>query len=190
MTPDQTLLSIDPSLHSLGFALYNQSLEARGTDRYDIKSGAWRYGCVHPKGASRQEKWRHALQALVAKAADWRMTHLVIEWPIFFATQRGMIAASRGDTLEIAGLVGYIAGHYRLPADHVTLYTPLQWKGAVPKRVTLYKFERLFGCDPKTVAPHYTDDVIDAIMIAEFWLRRHYPLTGAIKGRRAPPVFR
>ena len=68
----------------------------------------------------------------------------------------------------------------------MTLYTPLEWKGAVPKRVTLYKFERLFGCDPKTVAPHYTDDVIDAIMIAEFWLARHYPLTGATKGRRAP----
>jgi hypothetical protein len=156
------LLAVDPSLHALGFALYDQSLEARGADRYDIKSGAWRSGVLHPKGSSRLEKWRHAAEMLCAEAADRRPTHLVIEWPIFLGGMRGEIAASRGDTLEIAGLVGYIAGHYRLPADHVTLYTLLQWKGSVPKRVTLYKFERLFGCDPKTVAPHYTDDVIDA----------------------------
>ena len=184
------LLSIDPSLHSLGFAFYDRSLEAVGAGRYNIRSCAWRFGCVHPKGASRQEKWRHAVRALVAEVADWRMTHLVIEWPIFFATQRGRIAASRGDTLEIAGLVGYITGYYHLRADQVTLYAPLEWKGAVPKRVTLAKFERLFGCDPKTVAPHYTDDIIDAIMIAEFWLRRHYPLTGATKRPESAPGFR
>jgi hypothetical protein len=180
------LLSIDPSLCALGFALYDQSFEARETDRYNIRSGAWRSGVVHPEGGSRIEKWRHAAETLCAEAADRRVTHLVIEWPIFFGGMRGKIAASRGDTLEIAGLAGYIAGHYHLRADHVTLYTPLEWKGAVPKRVTLAKFERLFGCDPKTVAPHYTDDIIDAIMIAEFWLRRHYPLTGATKAGERP----
>jgi hypothetical protein len=100
------LLAVDPSLHNLGFAFFNLSYPE---NRFDITSRrSWRFGVVHPKGGSRQEKWENAFDQLRA-CCDWQPTHLAAEWPSFFASMRGKIAASRGHTLELSGIVGYLA---------------------------------------------------------------------------------
>jgi Holliday junction resolvasome RuvABC endonuclease subunit len=165
-----TLLSIDPSLYSLGWALYSAT---QGAGRYDdIVGGAWRYGCIHPKGTTRVEKWSDVLFRLVAQMGDWAISHLVAEWPAYFASTRGKIAAQSGHTLELAGMIGYIAGRLSMRPERIALYTPQQWKGSVPKSATRAKFIRTFGDSSRLIANCHTDDVIDAIMIAVHHLSR------------------
>lgn len=163
------IVALDPSMSNLGYAAHNLNL---GQDSYDIDSEAWRFGLIHPKASTKncQYKWRDAYVKLKQALEDWRPTHLVSEWPTFFASARGRIAAMKGYTIDLAGMTGYLAGRFGLPPDCITLWKPEQWKGSVPKQVTEQKFLRLFGKGAPHVARHNSSDVIDAIMICEFWL--------------------
>lgn len=168
--PFPIILAIDPSMNSLGWAIYNANL---GQNRYDIDSVAWRYGCINPKG-SKAHRWRDIYTEISRNLEDWKPTHLAIEWPDFFANVRGKIAASKGYTIDLAGIAGYLVGRFNLQPDFVELWKPVFWKGLVPKTVTQAKFTRLFGKDSGFVLRNYSDDVIDAIMIAEFWLTLYH----------------
>ena len=148
-----------------------------GENRYDITSEAWKYGLIHPATVSRkggelarQHKWQDAFFRLRKALGEWKPTHLALEYPTFFGSTRGKIAATQGYTLDLAGMVGYLAGSFEVRAEQVTLWKPEQWKGSVPKTVTQAKFIRLYGKDADYVVRNYSDDTIDAIMIAEFWL--------------------
>jgi hypothetical protein len=145
---------------------------------YDISSDAWEFGLIHPKTGGRQEMqyyWRDAFYKLKVALGDvgWWPTHMAAEWPNYFNSYKGKIAAMRGYTLGLAGQVGYIAGRFGLRAEAMLICTPQQWKGSVSKQVTQSKFLRLFA-EPNGAALHVvrnnSDDTIDAIMIAEHWL--------------------
>jgi Holliday junction resolvasome RuvABC endonuclease subunit len=171
--PFPIVLAIDPSMNNLGWAVYNANL---GQNRYDIDSDAWRFGLIHPNSKmSGHYKWYDAFARIESALDGWKPTHLACEWPEFFASVRGKIAATKGYTVDLAGLVGFIVGRFNLPMEFVTLWKPQQWKGMVPKGVTQAKFLRLFGDkEAGHVVRHYSDDVIDAIMIAEFWLTLYH----------------
>lgn len=173
--PFPIIVAIDPSMLNLGWAAYNCNL---GENRYDIGSNAWRFGLIHPRARQKecQYCWRDSFVKLKRGLEDWRPTHFASEWPTFYASTKGKIAASCGYTIDLAGMVAYLAGRFGLPPDFITLWKPEQWKGSVPKHVTKAKFIRLFGGgeDADYVARNYSDDVIDAIMIAEFWLTQYH----------------
>jgi len=156
-------------MNNLGYACYNMNL---GQSAYEIDSEAWRFGLIHPRARTRecQYKWRDAYVKLKEQLGGWRVTHLAVEWPTFFDSTRGRIAAMKGYTIDLAGMTGYLAGRFGLPPDYITLWKPEQWKGSVPKHVTAQKFIRLFGPGADYVVRNYADDTVDAIMIAEFWL--------------------
>jgi hypothetical protein len=160
------LLAIDPSVYNLGWACYC----AAGGPLEGIMDGGWRFGCIHPRGETRIEKWSDALHKLARATWEWELTHFVAEWPAFFGSERGRIAAQKGYTLELAGMVGYLAGRLSFRPERISLYTPQQWKGSVSKAVTRAKFVRAFGEAARAVARSVPDDTIDAIMIAEHWL--------------------
>jgi Holliday junction resolvasome RuvABC endonuclease subunit len=164
------VLAVDPSVLNFGWACYNSDFEGR----HRIMSDAWRFGCIHPKGADRVAKWNDTLFKLWFAIQDWPLLHFVAEWPVYFASERGRIAAQKGSTLELAGMVGYLAGRLCMRPDCVTLYTPTQWKGAVPKDATKAKFIRTFGAAARSVAATSPDDTVDAIMLAEHWLTTEY----------------
>jgi hypothetical protein len=169
--PFPIILAIDPSMNNLGFAIYNANL---GENRYDIDSDAWRFGLIHPQTHGHfHHKWLNAYERL-EKSIGWNPTHLACEWPDFFNSVKGKIAAAKGYTIDLAGMVGYLVGKYDLPMDYVTLWKPNVWKGSVPKSATQAKFLRLFGKDAESVLRNYSHDVIDAIMIAEFWLTLYH----------------
>src|SRR4029077_8118671 len=163
------VLAIYPSMNNLGYACHNLNL---GCDRYDIDSDAWRYGIIYPRARQRevQFRWRDAFVKLKKNLGDWKPTHLAIEWPSFFNSMKGKIAASMGYTIDLAGMSAYIAGRFGMPPDYITLWKPEQWKGMVPKHVTQNKFVRLYGDDAKYVVRNNPHDVIDAIMICDYWL--------------------
>lgn len=172
--PFPVLVAIDPSVNNLGYAAHNLNL---GMDSHDIDSEAWRFGLIHPRGgqsADVQYKWRDAYAKLRNALGDWKPTHFAAEWPAFFGNTRGKIAAMKGYTMDLAGMVGYLAGRFGLPPDRMVLWRPDQWKGSVPKSVTAQKFLRLFGPGAPYVVRNHSDDVVDAIMIAEYWLTLYH----------------
>ncbi|SRR5258705_11952730 len=162
------LLAIDPSINNLGWALYDFS---KGGEIYAINSAGWKYGLIHPKGFNLQSKWKDAyfkLKEVIGR--DKYVTHLAAEWPMYFNGLRGKLAAQQNFTINLASLIGYLVGKLGVKAEYVSLWTPIHWKSSVPKHVTQAKFIRTFGSEAKQIANTQSDDVIDAIMIAEFWL--------------------
>jgi hypothetical protein len=172
-----TLLSIDPSIVTLGWALFDGS---HATHIYDLR--AWTYGRIAPKGLTIQAKWEDAAVRLDEATGDLSPNHLVCEWPAHFVNLKGALAAKLGSNLPLCGLTGYLMGRFDFSGSRVTLYEPAKWKGSVPKRVTLSKFKRLFsqGASPATVneiermCAALSDHEIDAIMLAVFWLCQRY----------------
>jgi hypothetical protein len=68
-------------------------------------------------------------------------------------------------------MVGYIAASFRFRASNITLWTPQQWKGSVPKNITKNRFVNYFGEPAEKLVRILSDDVVDAIMIARYWLQ-------------------
>jgi hypothetical protein len=126
------------------------------------------------------DKWQDAYEQLAAsmRKKDLWPTHIAAEWPMFFGNTRGHIAASQDYTLGLAGMAAGIIAWFRLPASNVTLLTPAQWKGSVPKEVTRTRLEEAFGANSKGLS----DDEVDAIGIAEFWLKIY------LRSRNGPPL--
>jgi hypothetical protein len=173
-----TLLSLDPSTRNLGYACCDLSKAGRDPDIYD--TDLWHSGVVHPQGLELPHKIQDAyeqLSALLRKEDLWP-TNIVSEWPMFFGTARGKIAASQDHTIGLAGMAAGVASWFRLPATKVTLLTPAQWKGSVPKEVTRRRLEKAFQVDTENLG----DDEIDAIGIAEYWLKNH------LRSLRGPPL--
>jgi Holliday junction resolvasome RuvABC endonuclease subunit len=171
--PFPIILAVDPSMNSLGWAAHNLNL---GENRYDINSDAWRFGLIRPRSRSEhcQYRWENAASRLREALDDWEPTHMALEYPTFFDSTAGKIAAMQGYTLDLAGMVGYIMGRFKMPPDAVTLWKPEQWKGTVPKHITQAKFVRLYGDSASYIVKNYPDDVSDAIMIADFWLTLYH----------------
>jgi hypothetical protein len=163
------VLAIDPSTRNLGWACCDLSRAGPQPDIYDTE--VWQSGVIHPQGIEIHHKWQDAYEQLAAelRASDSCPTHLVMEWPTFFGGMRGKIAASCDHTINLAGMAAGIIAWFRLPAANVSLLTPAQWKGSVPKEVTRRRLEKAFRVDSSKLS----DDEVDAIALAEFWLKAY-----------------
>jgi hypothetical protein len=167
------VLSIDPSITVMGWALFDGS---HAPHIYDLR--AWSYGRIRPRGDSIQAKWEDAAVLLDQATGDLSPDHLVCEWPAHFTNMKGALAARLGSNFPLCGLTGYLMGAFHFSSSQVTLYEPSKWKGSVPKRVTLGKFRRLFSrdatptaiCQIQRMCRELSDHEIDAIMICQFWL--------------------
>jgi hypothetical protein len=104
------------------------------------------------------------------------ISHLVVELPTFFNSEAGRIAVREGHIIRLSVMLGYIMGKLELWEPDVTMYTPAQWKGMVPKDITRKKFFRTFRDAGRPDAwgrtPTYDHDTIDAIMMLHFFLTR------------------
>ena len=118
-------------------------------------------------------RWMQAYTRLNHRLSDKDNfpTHFASEWPTYFDSMKGRLAAQQDYTLGLASMVGYIAGQYNFPAENIALWKPMQWKGSVPKQVTRNKFIQIYGKPAQRIANLATDDVIDSLMIATYWLR-------------------
>jgi hypothetical protein len=164
-----TLLATDPSVRSLGYAVCR--LPSRGDTANVYDRGLWLSGVIQPQGLDLQSKWVDAYEQLAAclRKADTWPTHLVAEWPQFFPSVKGRTAACQDYTIGLAGMAAGIVGWFRLPASRVTLWTPTQWKGSMPKAVTRKRVEMVFQSDLRALG----DDEIDALGLAVCWLKRY-----------------
>jgi hypothetical protein len=97
---------------------------------------------------------------------DW----LVLEWPAFFGSARGQVAAQQGHTINLAAVDGYIAGFFRVPPKDFHLVTANQWKGNLPKEITRKRFFHALGQKQIFKINH---NAVDAVMLLhEFCKRR------------------
>lgn len=143
----ETILAIDPSINHVGFALLQIGKQ-------------WNWETVNLESKSLQFKCEELVSTIVTRGL---ITQLVCEYPQFMAVGRGLIAAQRGYTLDLACICGYLAGYYRIAPSNIFYYTPNQWKGQRPKSATLAAFKRTF---PKHTLP--SEHAIDATMLLHY----------------------
>jgi hypothetical protein len=164
----KVILSIDPSTVRVGWATLQVPLDPECAHRL---GAGWRYGSLPLQGDTLPEKMR-SLDPLLEKCG--KICHLIVEEPQFFNSEAGRIAVREGHIIRLAIMLGYIMGRLELWGPNVSMYTPAQWKGMVPKDITRKKFFRTFmdaaGPDLWGAVPRYDHDTIDAIMLLHFWL--------------------
>jgi hypothetical protein len=133
------ILSIDPSIRNVGWA---------------IKDGAnWEHGTIRiPKGLTLPETFIKLAIVLNNEICYSNVPEfLICEYPEFHGgSEKGATAAVNGTTFGLAAICGFLQGYYKRPASKTFFYTPSKWKGQVPKDGMLYRFEQYFGYPAKT----------------------------------------
>jgi hypothetical protein len=156
-----TFLSVDPSINSLGWATATPNSLPSSAGDYTWNSFDWKCGTFTPQGINLESKL-YSIGKFLNRI--YSIEELVIEWPTFFNSEKGRIAARAGYTVQLGAICGYIIGFFNLSPLHIHLYTPQQWKGNAPKRATSVKFIRTFP-DQKNRLRLLGHDEIDAIML-------------------------
>ncbi len=177
------ILSIDPSVNNVGFVvidLASKTVQAR-----------WQWGMIHPKGNNLQAKLADIVTNLNHLVKMDEITHLITEWPTFFGSVAGAIAAEKGYTINLAAVNSYVAGSFGFRGSKWVMITATEWKGSVTKAVTMRKFLRFFN--PKIdFRQAICEHEVDALMMAHWWIRTQWnDQTSLVRKRfpQLPPEF-
>lgn len=157
------IVSLDPSVNNVGWAIYDSSKKSK-----DGKA-AWTWGKWKLEGDNYQMRLVDAVERMTVIIGE--LDILITEWPMFYSSQAGQVAAHNNYTINLAGFCAYVAGRYNLNHRNWYLITASQWKGTVKKEITARKFFRYFKCNPNM----YSDHEIDAIMLLHYWLNIYGP---------------
>jgi hypothetical protein len=165
------IVSIDPSINNVGWALID-GLWRREDDVIDDSKADWRWGNWKIASHSFTFKLREIVEWMILTFdgldpdCDW----LVAEWPAYFDSMAGHIAAKAGHTINLAGIDCYIAGFFRLPWQNIHLVTATKWKGSVSKEITRMRFFRHMGIKQLYQIDHNAVDAV--MMLLEFCKRK------------------
>lgn len=151
------ILILDPSINDVGWAVWNSKAKNR------LK--AWKWGTIKLSGINYAERLMDLIDQLDTLLPNG-FDILVTEWPAFYSSQKGHIAAHQNYTIDLAGICFWVAGWYRMDHRHHFPMTAKMWKGSVPKLVTQRKFLRTFGKQARSMSEH----AIDATMMGHYWL--------------------
>ncbi len=156
-TMTRKILSLDPSINHVGFA----TLQI-----YDDGTAEWKWGVWHLEGTHIVDRW-HDLRAYIQMHIGTDFDTLVIEWPQFYNSTKGSVAAKQGYTINLAAIGAFVAGWFGLPPDRIHLITAPQWKGTQTKQITAKRFFRAFDLETAQV----DNNAIDAAMLLLAWAR-------------------
>jgi hypothetical protein len=157
------ILALDPSVNQVGFATLQISPEGEQQ---------WNWGSWTLDGYNLLQRCAD-LRAYIQQSGNDDFTHLILEWPTFYGSEKGQIAAKQNYTINLAAVAMYIAGFFRLDPDNIELVTAPQWKGSADKRITARRFFRVFGEDALQVDNHAVDAVM--LLLARARKRRFIP---------------
>jgi hypothetical protein len=144
-------LSIDPSVNNVGFA----TLQI-----FDNGQQQWAWGTWELSGDNLLQRCAD-LRAYIQQSGNADFTDLILEWPTFYASEKGEIAAKQNYTINLASVAMYIAGFFHLDVSRIELVTAPQWKGQADKRITARRFFAHFG-ENSLAQDHNT---VDAVML-------------------------
>lgn len=166
------IVAIDPSINDVGWAVVD-GLQRSESGVWDNSKADWKWGHWLIQGISLPYKLREIVEWMIIEfdgmnpEEDW----LVLEWPAFFGSPKGQAAAKQGHTINLAGVVGYIAGFFRMLPQNTHLVTANQWKGNVPKEITRMRLFKALGQKQIYKVNH---NAVDAVMLLhEFCKRRN-----------------
>lgn len=173
------ILALDPSVNTVGWACVFKLWRDEDDVVHDDEA-EWKWGMWELMSASYTFKLHELTEYIDLWIGGIEEGDLFVgEWPAFFDNMRGNVAAKKGYTIDLAGILCYIAGWYRLPWQSIAFLTAAQWKGNLPKEITKMRFFRALG-----VRAHKVDhNAVDACMLLwEFCKRRKitFKITPAI----------
>jgi hypothetical protein len=163
-----TLLSIDPSIRNLGWALF----PIRDHSTSLIPPQDW--GLIHPiEFEDRPLKWVANSTSVVDQVRQIIRKHLplkvLIEFPsVWSNSAKSQIASNSGSLGKLFFLCGSLwQCCIQLGVPHTELVPVNTWKGQVPKSITRMRVIRDYGQE-------YTElnhNIIDAIGIGRWWFK-------------------
>lgn len=154
------ILGIDPSINNVGLALYN-------TDSQILKTHVF-----HPKRPASIANIGVQIARFIIISflqGEKRPDALVIEYPEWQNSERGIIAMQQGFTLDLAFVVGFLCGSLGIKASACYTPTPSQWKGNLPKKAVGLRFERRFLVSTKNL----TDHEFESAMMIDWYLKNN-----------------
>ena len=129
------ILAVDPSVNNIGLACYNSDTKELRTQLFHPKKG-------REKAAMGIEILRHVLLFFLQGE---KVDYMVVEYPNWQGSAKGLIAMQKGYTLDLAFVCGILAAGLPLSSNKIFLPTPLEWKGNAPKSATEYRVKKRFG---------------------------------------------
>lgn len=155
-------LAIDPSvMNRAGWAVCTLTFNAQGK----IVSDEWDFGSFEICGNNFEMRCSDLTDWI--KSLHYDFEYLVCEWPTYYHSAKGQIAAQQGYTINLAGIAMYVAGYFRVDFRNLFLYTAPNWKGTVQKAVTQKRFFKMFQMNDL----HVDHDTVDACMMLVWHLR-------------------
>ncbi len=166
-TSSDYLIAIDPSLRSLGYAMFKKSkaLVLAGVARPRLARITAR--SYHQRGVSlADDLWRYLEPVMtVKKSAD-----IIIELPTNWFNERGMASKDNEAIQKLYYFVGALIGIlYNKPNVHsIWGVTPMAWKGDVKKPIMVeraHRYLKNLGRDIDEKIPH---DTCEALLLGRF----------------------
>lgn len=154
------VLSLDPSVNNVGFA----TLQI-----FDNGEQLWNWGMWELDGYNLLQRCAD-LRAYIQLSGNDDFTYLICEWPTFYGSEKGEVAAKQNFTINLAAVAMYVAGFFHLPVESIELVTAPQWKGQADKRMTARRFFKHFGIDD---ALHIDHNAVDATMLLLARAKKH-----------------
>lgn len=149
-------LSLDCSVNNVGFA----TLQITYDETEQQKAFDWEFGVWNLEGESLLDRCLDLCRYIQQTNND-DFSHLLIEWPMFYESTKGQIAATQSYTINLAAVGAYVAGFFHTPLDRIKLITAPQWKGNASKAVTARRFFRRFNIN----SLHVDHNAVDACMM-------------------------
>lgn len=162
------VLAIDPSTNDVGWCFFtrdivkSEALVPGSLVANEYETG-WQWGVCHLSGWNLLQRCKDLVHQLYEQDLPLEeLTHLIIEWPMFYESTKGQIAAQEGYTINLAAVGCYLAGWLRIDVDQIELITAPKWKGNASKNMTARRFFRKFNLDPLQQVDH---NAVDATML-------------------------
>lgn len=135
------LLAIDPGLQGTGIAIFKMGVPRP------------RHVTVLKPRAGKYKDWPDRVDDLVMQIRDLAInsgvTHVISEMMEMHQSPRAMMMWKTGDLQRTVFLVGALYGCLMSAHDDITLEfkltTPSEWKGQLPKSVTINRINKLLG---------------------------------------------
>lgn len=137
------ILSIDPSVNHVGFAILQ------------LDNEEWDWGVIETeKSESLPQRCLSIARQLKKHIGNGKLVQLVMEYPAFFTGTKGAIAAQKGYTIDLAFTLGFYFGTFQVDEFSVFNYKPMEWKGQKPKKAVEAWFLRTFGQAHRGTSDH------------------------------------
>lgn len=146
-----SIFAFDPSINDIGWCIRD-------------RKNQWEGGTISlPPEYNLHQRLKRIKDQLNFLQTIQPIQQLVYETPMFMGSAKGKIAAQKGYTIDLGIVCGFIIGVFDVGPFDTFGYTPMQWKGTVPKRATQAKYLRTFPAKSERLA--ITDHEIDATML-------------------------